>query len=314
MKLYRALCESLSITRSSLSSFAKLSPNKYKVYTIPKRTSGQRLIAHPSKELKYVQRELVKILSSTFKSHETAFAYKKDVSIKDNAEQHLNTKYLLKMDFSDFFNSISPELLFNTCDRQNIHWSDAEKRLLESLLFWNKTKSFNGKLVLSVGAPSSPLVSNFVLYDFDHQISKLCKENKINYSRYADDITFSTNRKGLLFGIPKLVKALLRETYNNQITVNDLKTVFSSKGHNRHVTGVTISSENKLSLGRARKRMISSLIHKFKIQAISQDDSFYLQGLLAFSISIEPSFIERMKVKYTENVIYNILNLRAEND
>ncbi|EDQ02533.1 retron St85 family RNA-directed DNA polymerase [Shewanella benthica] len=314
LKLYRALYESLSITRSSLNRFAESAPKKYRVYTIPKRTSGQRVIAHPSKQLKAVQKELVKILVFPLKSHETAYAYKKGLSIKDNAEQHLNTAYLLKMDFSDFFNSITPAVLFLICENNNIKWSDAEKRLLKNLLFWNKTKSFNGKLVLSVGAPSSPLISNFVMYDFDVKISDFCKKNKINYTRYADDITFSTNVKEILFEVPKLVKTLLNEIYNNLITINDLKTIFSSKRHNRHVTGVTISSENKLSIGRSRKRMISSLIHKFKINVISQEDTCYLQGLLAFSISVEPIFIERMKNKYTESVIHNILKIRVENE
>jgi RNA-directed DNA polymerase len=314
LKLYRALCESLSITRSSLSSFSESAPKKYKVYTIPKRTSGQRVIAHPSKQLKEVQKKLSQILASDLKSHEAAYAYKKGLSIKDNAEQHLNTKYLLKMDFSNFFNSITPKVLFLSCENNRITWSDAEKRLLENLLFWNKTKSFDGKLVLSVGAPSSPLISNFIMYDFDLYISKYCAENKINYSRYADDITFSTNIRDILFEVPIIVKKALSDIYNNLITINDLKTVFTSKKHNRHVTGVTISNDNKLSIGRSRKRMISSLIHKFTIKTITQEDTFYLQGLLAFSISIEPSFIERMKIKYTESVIHNILNIRAEND
>ncbi|GAB2702346.1 retron St85 family RNA-directed DNA polymerase [Aliiglaciecola aliphaticivorans] len=314
VKLYKELTDKLSISRSSLTRFSDSAPKKYKVYTIPKRSSGQRVIAHPSKKLKNIQRELVNILSSTFRSHDSAFAYKKGLSIKDNAQKHINSKYLLKMDFSNFFNSITPSVLFLICEKNHIHWSRAEQRLLTNILFWNKTKSDGGKLVLSVGAPSSPLISNFVLFDFDCEINKFCSSYNINYSRYADDITFSTNQKGLLFGVPNVVKNILRDIYKDSITINDLKTVYSSKKHNRHVTGVTISSENKLSIGRARKRMISSLIHQYRIGTIGQDDALYLQGLLAFSISIEPEFIERMKLKYSENVVNSVLNMRAEND
>lgn len=314
LKLYRALFESLSITRNSLARFAETAPNRYKVYTIPKRTSGHRVIAHPSKELKNVQKHLTKILFNTFESHESAYAYKKGLSIKDNAEQHLNTKYLLKMDFSDFFNSITPSVLFDACRNRGISWSIAEENLLTKLLFWNKTKSHDGKLVLSVGAPSSPLVSNFVMYDFDLKISLFCKENKINYTRYADDITFSTSRKEVSFDIPKVVKKILKENYGNSLSINELKTIFSSKKHNRHITGVTLTNDNMLSIGRERKRMISSLIHKYKIGILSEEDTFYLQGLLSFSINIEPSFIERMKVKYSEELINNILRLRVNNE
>ena len=73
-----------------------------------------------------------------------------------------------------------------------------------------------------------------------------CGQNDINYSRYADDITFSTNKKNSLFQVTRVVKDILSEHYSNRITVNNIKTVFSSKAHNRHVTGITITNNNKL--------------------------------------------------------------------
>jgi len=314
LKLYRELFQRLSITRSSLSRFSESAPNKYKVYTIPKRTSGQRVIAHPSKQLKVVQKSLVKVLSPIFESHQAAYAYKKKLSIKDNALRHVNSKYLLKMDFNDFFNSVTPSMLFIACERNNIKWSDAEKRLMENLLFWNKNKSHDRKLVLSVGAPSSPLISNFVMYEFDSKMSEYCKVSKINYSRYADDITFSTNKKGALFAVPSMVKKMLNELYGNHISINKLKTRYSSKAHNRHVTGVTLANDNTLSIGRVRKRLISTLIHKFKIGMLKADDTYYLQGLLAFSIGIEPNFVDRMKKKYSKDTVLNILSIRANDE
>lgn len=311
-KLYATLCEKLGRTRSSLDRFSDNAPKKYKVYTIPKRTSGRRVIAHPSTELKRVQKKLVDILNHHFLVHQAAFAYKKNLSIKDNATKHQKSRYLLKMDFSDFFNSITPAILFAVCEAQSIDWSQAEQRLLTQLLFWNRTKSHGGKLVLSVGAPSSPLISNFVMFDFDQKMTELCKDKKIIYTRYADDLTFSTNQKNSLFDIPALVKTQLKSIYANQITINEMKTVFSSKAHNRHVTGVTLTNDNKLSLGRERKRMLSSLIHQYKIGILNEQDSYYLQGLLAFSMSIEPDFIKRMSVKYSPSLINTILGLRAK--
>jgi RNA-directed DNA polymerase len=91
-----------------------------------------------------------------------------------------------------------------------------------------------------------------------------------------------------------------------------MKTVFASKAHNRHVTGVTITNDGKLSLGRERKRMIASLIHQYKIGIIEDEDKYFMQGLLAFSISIEPDFIKRMAVKYSQTLIDGILSLRKE--
>ncbi len=136
--------------------------------------------------------------------------------------------------------------------------------ILERLLFWNKNKSFNEKLSLSVGAPSSPLISNFIMYIFDEKIEKYCKGNGISYTRYADDLTFSSNKKNVLFNVPLIVKKILKDEYENLILVNDLKTRFSSMAHNRHVTGVTINNDGDLSIGRDRKRLISAMINNYK--------------------------------------------------
>ncbi|HCN8126267.1 TPA: RNA-directed DNA polymerase, partial [Escherichia coli] len=67
----------------------------------------------------------------------------------------------------------------------------------------------NGALVLSVGAPSSPFISNIVMSSFDEEISSFCKENKISYSRYADDLTFSTNERDVLGLAHQKVKTTL---------------------------------------------------------------------------------------------------------
>lgn len=311
LKLYKNLLDKLSITRSSLDYFAATAPNRYKVYTIPKRSSGVRVIAHPSVRLKETQRALVSFLEGIFLSHHASFAYKKETSIKDNALQHINSRYLLKMDFSDFFNSITPEMLFGSCNNRGIQLSLAEKRLLSQLVFWNKRKSYKDNFVLSVGAPSSPMISNFIMYDFDCVISDYCKKANINYSRYADDITFSTMEKGRLFEVPSFIKEQLRYLFDGLITINEAKTIFTSKAHNRHVTGVTITNDNKLSIGRDRKRLISTLIHKYKIGLLNKDDSTFLQGLLAFSTQIEPEFKKKMELKYSTEIVTNILKLRV---
>ncbi len=107
----------------------------------------------------------------------------------------------------------------------------------------------------------------------------------------------------MLFLVPDLVQNILTKEYEDRIAINKLKTVFSSKGNNRHVTGVTLTNDNKLSIGRDRKRTISALIHKYKIGILSEDDKLHLKGLLAFSMSVEPEFYHRMASKYSYNVV-----------
>lgn len=311
MQLAQFLCRELSVTSDELSRFLSAAPNKYKVYAIPKRTSGKRIIAHPAKQLKNYQRLTVKYLDPFFQIHHSAYAYRKGLGIKANAECHINSRYLLKMDFQDFFHSISDEFFFEMCTAMGVEFSENDKHTLTQVLFWRPSKNSGGKLILSIGAPSSPFISNCLMYLFDNKLHAECKQQGISYTRYADDLTFSTNLKGALFVLPDLVRSLLVTQLKGYISINEAKTVFTSKAHNRHVTGVTLANDKTLSIGRKRKRYISSLIHKFTLGQLPQEDAGYLQGLLSFANDIEPLFILRMEAKYSKTIVDKLREKRT---
>jgi RNA-directed DNA polymerase len=286
----------------------------YKVFKIPKRTVGFRVIAQPTPEVKHIQKQLVDILSPHILIHDAAMAYIKGVSIKTNAYKHSKSDFLLKTDFDNFFNSITPEMLFESLKLQEIKISPSDKNVLKEFLFWNRTKKEHGKLILSVGAPSSPFISNLIMCSFDKRIEQYCSQKEIIYTRYADDLTFSSNKKGILFTLLKDLRVILNDEFNKNITLNESKTVFSSKAHNRHVTGVTITNNNKLSIGREKKRYISALIHKFKNDKLSIDDIQHLKGLLSFASHIEGEFIERMNIKYGRTTVTSIIKYQFGED
>lgn len=270
----------------------------YKVYKIPKRTFGFRVIAQPTPVLKDIQRKIIKQMKKHLSVHFAAKAYVEGCSIKDNALVHVKSNYLLKMDFSNFFNSLTPDMLLRALLYQGVCFLDEEVDALIELLFWNRTKKKKPNFVLSVGAPSSPFLSNIIMYEFDEIVSKLCSEHHISYSRYADDLTFSASKRDVLFDVPKRIEIILSEIYQEKLMLNYTKTVFSSKAHNRHVTGITLSNNNKLSLGRERKRYIRALLHKLSIGQLSDDDVQALKGLIGFGKNIDPKFIDRMKSHY----------------
>lgn len=319
---YRELHELMdNVTQKDIDSFVELTvddaiingPKMYKVYAIPKRNGGRRIIAHPSRPLKAVQRDLIEILKCQLPIHDAAFAYQQGKSIKGNAEVHRFNKFFLKMDLSNFFNSIDVELFYNHLDLNSININIEDKSTIKNIIFWRPQKNETGGLRLSVGAPSSPLISNFIMYKFDSIISEVCASFKIKYSRYADDLFFSTTVKGVLFKIPDIVEFILKSKYDDVLTINKSKTSFSSKAHNRHITGITITNSNELSLGRNRKRYISSLVHKYRIGLLDNNATESLQGLLAFAKNIEPEFLMRLKNKYSSDVIESIISGRWKN-
>nr|WP_197893097.1 reverse transcriptase domain-containing protein [Undibacterium sp. KW1] len=161
---------------------------------------------------------------------------------------------------------------------------------------------------MSIGAPSSPFISNFIMSNFDAALSEICATMRVTYTRYADDLTFTTNEKSVLFNIPNIVRENLVKFCHKKIKINTSKTVFSSKASNRHITGITVTNDGKLSTGRERKRLVSSMIHRFSNQLLVHDEILKLKGMLAFIMHIEPNFVFRMKKKYSAETIDNLFN------
>ena len=308
MLLVKELTDNSNLELPQVMSILLDGSKKYKVYTIPKRTHGRRTIAHPAKPLKYLQRLFVDLHPLPF--HSNSVAYRKGYSIKNNAEFHKGNQYLLKMDLANYFNSLTTDVFWNEYNRNGIDLSfELSKSWIENLLFWQKNQN---ELVLSVRAPTSPMISNFCMFRFDEILTTHCLKNGISYTRYADDLTFTTNTKNTLFHLPDKVETFLKAIYGNVLSVNHQKTVFSSKAHNRHVTGLTITNEGFISLGRNRKRYIKHLVHYFLLNKLNKEDVLHLKGLLSFAKHVEPKFCETIDVKYGANTIQRVLEVGNE--
>lgn len=304
MSILVSLSKSLSISISELYRYINTAPHRYKTYYIPKRNGkGLRQIAQPTPAIKIIQKEAVESIFNELPVHESCMAYVKKKSIKDNAEMHMRNTYLLKMDFKDFFPSIKPTDLVNHCEKYYGELDQRDSVMISKLFFW---KPKDSTLKLSIGAPSSPFISNTVMYDFDCLIFEKAKALNITYTRYADDLTFTSNQQGILFGIPEVVKNTCQEIDYPKLQINEEKTVFSSKANNRHITGIVITNEGKISLGRDRKRKIKSFVFKCKNGGLNEDEIEYLKGNIAFAKSVEPDFFKSLEKKFGDYVISEI--------
>lgn len=313
LNIHQLLQDTIDLPEVERTHFIEKIPKLYKVYLIKKKTGGHRTIAQPTKKIKEIQRDLVTYLQKYLPVHKAAFAYRKKIGIKNNADLHKSNDYILKLDLSNFFNSIKPIILDEHFKKLKIDLNPQDARDLRNVVFWNPTKKNNAQLILSVGAPSSPFISNTIMYFFDTQLHEYCLSKKITYSRYADDMTFSTKSKDILYKLPLKVKRILKSEFGTLLYLNDSKTIYSSKRHNRHVTGITITNTGELSIGRAKKRYISSLIHKLTLNKLNEDEHIHLQGLVAHAFHIEPMLKSRLIKKYGIKVI-NSINKEASNE
>lgn len=308
MNIISWLCDQLSIPDDDIRSFILSSPHRYKRYQIPKRDGqGMRQIAQPAKQLKFLQKLVYENFFSRLPVHNSVMAYRKGLSIKDNANLHVKNPYLLKMDFKDFFPSIKPDDFVNhlrTYYDQNLSTDD--EFVVRRLFFYCKVRG--GQHELSIGAPTSPSISNTILYDLDSAISSTCKAHNVSYTRYADDITFSTREKGLLFLFPEKISKILKNIEHPVLQLNNEKTVFASKKTNRHVTGLVLSNDGVVSIGRDKKRMVRSLIYQYLKGDLAEEKRLFLGGYLSFCSDVEPAFLSSLEEKYGEKTIKDLLS------
>ncbi len=246
----------LSLDETQTRAIAKKAPKTYRRYFIDKKKGGKREIFHPSKETKALQYALIEIIFSHLPVHDAAVAYRSGIKspLLKNALQHRSLQYTVRIDCRNFFPSITPRdlerILRGSKDFATIF--DDEVSFIQSSCF---VRYKDGHLGLAIGAPTSPMISNAVMYDLDSSILNFTKliSNESVYTRYADDIVFSTNIKGGSATFVKELQKLFDKTTSPRLEINGEKTVYSSRASKRRVTGLVICPDSTISIGHKMK-------------------------------------------------------------
>lgn len=285
-------------------------PRRYKIYEIDKRSGGKREIAHPARELKVLQRAFLKLALEGLPVHGAATAYRKGHSLRDNAAPHAGAGVILKMDFHNFFPSIRGKDWTSYCSSHNIFLRQDDVDLSANLLF-RKPIGASG-LRLSIGAPTSPVISNLLLFDFDKIVWEAAAEQFVTYTRYADDMTFSAPRAGYLIGIQSMVAKTVREMRFPKLEINGEKTKVVTPRYHRDVTGLTLSNDGRVTIGQLRKRNIRAGVHNAFKGELSEKEIAKLAGHIAFAFSVEPDFIDHLKARHGGPIVDRIMKSMSE--
>lgn len=281
---------------------ATTASRRYKSYDIPKRSGGFRRIEHPSRELKAIQRWVTRAILQQLPVHHCATAYKPGAKISNNAARHRTSNYTLRIDFNNFFPSFSIDHIINFLNKCNTEY--LLNMTEEDVLFAAQVVTKDRHLV--IGAPTSPALTNTMLYNFDETIHDYSQSKGLTYTRYADDLFFSGMNFNSLKDVEVDVTHISASYHYGNLTVNAEKTAYLSRKYSRKITGMVITPDRKISIGRDKKREIKALIHQYKNNNCENPD--YLMGLLAFASDAEPVFVERLTKKYGQEVIAEILN------
>jgi RNA-directed DNA polymerase len=272
-------------------------PRRYKSYYIAKRAGGRRLISQPAREVKAFQHWLMSRCQNVLRVHLAAAAYVRKKSIRTNAEQHRTNEFLLKMDFLDFFPSIlGRDFRFYVAADAPWLLNEEDVGRAVRLLFF--TQESDTELRLSIGAPTSPWLSNVLMYRFDEAVTKICQGTEVAYTRYADDVTFSSNHPDSLRAVEEELRRIVVTLKSPRLRFNPKKTIMLSRKSQRRVTGLVLSNDGKVSLGRARKRHLRAAVHHLISGKLDNEEIARLRGWLAFASDMEPEFVRRLSMRY----------------
>jgi RNA-directed DNA polymerase len=267
---------------------------------VPKKGGGYRSVVHPTTELKVLQYWLIDNLFDSLKIHDSATAYIKGASVLDNAKVHIDGEYFLKMDFKDFFGSISFEAfepyLRGLLAEKGFEVSESNLRLISRVCF-------NSKGRLPIGYPTSPVISNAIMYHFDEKLSQFLDEfgsGKNRYTRYADDMFFSIHSKELN-NVLSFVTHSVSEVDGQYLflTINDKKTRFYSKGRGgAFVTGLRICYDGHITLHKKYKNLLRILLLKRSKGYETEESDIEIRGHLSHVRSVDALFYKSLMTKY----------------
>jgi hypothetical protein len=284
---------------------------RYKKFYIKKKNGEVREILAPCEELKKKQRAILKTLYSKYLNETSPYAYGfiPGRNIVGNAQVHAGMKFILNIDIKDFFPSCSvtyssppsnPGVMiqFNNGMRNVvIRGATAED------IFYSTGK---GEGYLPQGAPTSPFVSNLFMKDVDVVLPTVLRvrvSNDIRYSRYADDITISSNSKAIFSPVClKIIKDVLR---HYEFELNEKKIRRMTPSSRQEITGLVVNS-GRPTVSKKVRRMIRAAVHNAE-QGKPGPDISRIKGLIAFCMQCPAhrewgkTMLERLKVAEGKN-------------
>ena len=275
----------------------------YRDYAILKHDGTKRFISQAGPELKTLQYWVVSNILSKLPISNSAFAYRRGLSIKNHANYHLGAKHILHVDIKDFFPSI--------CDK-HLHSIITENRnLFEDYDILNLSKYVNKicfrSNMLCIGTVSSPMLSNVIMYNFDEALSNYCKEKNMKYSRYSDDFYISSTNY-----IPiETLKFIKSELNKLGFEINKAKTKFFSNKYRQRVTGLILTEKSKVSIGKERKDKIKKIIYE-KLKH-NKGVPAEIIGYLSFLKDVEPNTYNNLIIKYSKYTNIDIIDALKSN-
>lgn len=294
------LAEATRLTEKLIYFLAKEdAEGRYVSFSIPKKDGSLREINAPCMALKTIQRWILQDILYKVRVSQYSFGFKRSndgLPLVQCAERHRSNLYILKMDLKDFYPSIRREKIFNQF--LQLGYNTYASNLLTNIC------TLHGKL--PQGAVTSPYLANLVCYRMDIRIAGYCNKRDITYTRYADDLTFSSDNRDVLRNIHGMVKKIVE---SEGFFINQKKTQFLTPKVHKKVIGVTVN-DGLIKAPKELKRGVRAMIH-YEIISGDYSSNDKIRGYISYIDSIEKNYKKRI-IKYITKYFEDPITLFPE--
>jgi len=232
---------------------------RYTHFSIPKKSGGVRRISAPSKGLRNLLYYVNIMLKAVYRPSVYATGFCEGHNVVDNAARHIGQNYVFNTDLANFFPSVKQPRVWKRLMLQPFNFSQPIASVLAGLCCIKEKKEDGGfEYVLPQGAPTSPLITNAICDTMDRRLSGLARRLGLHYSRYADDITFSSMHN--VYQENGVFCVELKRIIEDQgFSINEKKTRLQKRGQRQEVTGLTVSE--RVNTSREYVAEIRNLLH-----------------------------------------------------
>lgn len=264
----------LKISDKGLKYFLFTNKQKYKIFSISKKDGTERTITAPEKQLKFHQKKLANVLNRVYSPKICAYGFIPERNIINNASGHVNKRLVLNVDLENFFTQIHFGRVRGMFKNPPYSLGEQAATTLAQLVCHDGC--------LPQGSPCSPVISNMICTPLDNAFMRLAKECKCHYTRYADDITFSTNRKAFPKEVVFYNKGNLtlgskfKQILNtHSFQENQKKLSLRTNKERQEVTGLTVNEFPNIR--RSYVRELRSILHHCKTDGVFKTSKVYLE-------------------------------------
>lgn len=300
--LYGEECKPVQLKSLTYYANPTLCKKRYQTFTIKKKSGVDRTIHAPVKGLKSILRSLNFVFQCVFEPHEAATGFVMEKSIVDNAKKHVGHHYVLNLDLKDFF---------HTFDRNRVKLGfiyepfnlNGDKEPLAFLLASLCTHPFEidgeEKTVLPQGSPTSPTLTNILCKKLDRRLTGLANRFGVTYTRYADDITFSSPHNIYTDeAFNNELKRIIEE--DQKLVINPKKTRLQKAGYRQEATGLIVN--NKVNVRRRYVKQIRMWLYYWEKYGYEKADQIFKRDYI----------VDKGHVKNINAHLVNVLDGKLE--